>query len=480
MPSFGLATKITVPFVVLFAVLLTLLGWYLTREVFDEVDARIEREERFVLSVAAFPHIPPEANFLRGIRDRARGDNADAAGMEFVVLSDAAPPVTTFDALDTKGPRLAAAIKDSLKNGALFPEALPMDNAGKILVAHANLEGERYLILYTARWPAGNYRGFFLLYPQASIDAAKNRALQRIAWVGGVGLGLAALLGALVAHWISRPIRRLAAYAGRLGKGGLGERLEPDLQALRDEIGELSRAFAGTVEKLRRSQEELVQSERLAVTGKLAASVAHEIRNPLTSMRMIVQTLADRKTNDTATGEAYAMVLSEIARLELAVDELLTFARPRPAQRTPTDLNKLCAETLAFLSRQLKHAGVEAKFEPDAALPADLPLDAHKIRQGLVNLLLNAMQAIVRKGTVTLRTRWDADKKIVRIEVADTGGGIPEAIRATVFDAFVSAKPGGGGLGLAIARQIAEEHNGKITFETSDSGTTFMVELPAA
>ncbi|MCZ7645828.1 MAG: ATP-binding protein [Planctomycetota bacterium] len=276
---------------------------------------------------------------------------------------------------------------------------------------------------------------------------------------------------------------RAGSPAGRdrraAGGGGLGENLAVETSGARDEIGDLARAFGSMVESLRRSQEDLLKAERLAATGRLAASMAHEIRNPLTSLRITVQMLADKGQGDANTQEAYAIVLGEIDRLELAVEEMLTYARPRPPQRAPTDLNKLCADTLAFMRRQLEHSKVEARQEADPDLPKNLPLDANKIRQLLVNLILNALQAIVRGGSVTVRTLWSAEARRVRIEVADTGPGIPEAVRAKAFELFVSTKPGGGGMGLAIAKQVVEEHGGTIDFETSGAGTTFRVELPA-
>jgi signal transduction histidine kinase len=288
-----------------------------------------------------------------------------------------------------------------------------------------------------------------------------------------------------LAHWIAGPVRRLAVAAKRVSAGGLKESVEPVLKETvlgtnphgGDEIADLAQSFSSMLESLRRSQDELIKAERLAVTGKLAASVAHEIRNPLTSLRMTIQMLQQRAGNDKTTQEAYAIVLSEIDRLALAVEELLTFARPRPPQRAPTDLNKLVSDTLSFMERQLAHARVKAQTELDESLPKDFAVDSNKIRQVLVNLILNAQQAIVRDGTITVRTSWDAQKRIATIAVADTGPGVPEEIRTKLFELFVSTKPGGGGLGLAIAKQIAEEHGGAIRFESSPKGTTFFVTL---
>jgi two-component system sensor histidine kinase AtoS len=128
----------------------------------------------------------------------------------------------------------------------------------------------------------------------------------------------------------------------------------------------------------------------------------------------------------------------------------------------------------------LKHAKVSVHVERAPDLPAVIPLDANKIRQLLVNLLLNAMQAIVRNGTIFVRARWDASNAVVRLEVADDGTGIPDEVRDQVFELFVSTKDGGGGLGLAVARQVVQEHGGTIDFESSGKGTTFRIELPVA
>ncbi|MCW8130747.1 MAG: HAMP domain-containing protein [Planctomycetota bacterium] len=482
MRGIGLATKITVPFVLLFGILLVLLGIVLTREIFREIQARVEREQTFVLAVASDPRMPRGEASLRAIKKSSEGGEDDR-GAAMVVFEERSSPMTTLDLQNRSDAALLQDLSTAVQDPSRFP-GLRGENAGaRIESTFYKLAGQNYLVLYITRpgrLPGEPLRDYFLIYPQANIDAIQKRALTRIATFAALGILLAALLGRLVAHWITRPVKRLATAAGRLASGGLNEPFEQGSESARDEIGELARSFGLMVESLRRSQNELVKAERLAATGKLAASVAHEIRNPLTSLRMTVQMLAEKaeKKGDTADREAYQVILGEIDRLALSVEELLTFARPRPAMRAPTDLNKLVSDTVKFLSRQLQHARVSARTELEPALPPDHPLDGNKVRQLLVNLVLNAMQAIVREGTVTIRTRWDAEKKVASLEVADTGHGIPEEIREKVFDPFVSTKPGGGGLGLAIAKQIAEEHEGTIRFETGKTGTTFYVRLP--
>jgi len=483
MRGMGLATKITVPFVLLFAVVLLALSVLLAREIFYEIEARVEREQAFVLAVASDPRMPRGEASLRAIKKTAEGEGAEL-GIELIAFEERSSPMTTLDLQRPEDQVLLKDLAGLTRDAAPHLPGLRGPGAGeKIRSSVLALAGKKYLVLYVTRpGRAINEpsRDYFLLYPQTRIEAVKDRAMWRIAGLGALGILLAGLLGRLVAHWITRPIKRLASSAGRLAAGGLNEPIEHDVEQARDEIGELARAFAAMVESLKRSQDDLVKSERLAATGKLAASVAHEIRNPLTSLRMTVQMLSEKaeKRGETADREAYTVILGEIDRLALSVEELLTFARPRPAQRAPMDLNKLVQDIVKFLGRQLQHARVQARVEADTAMPDQVALDANKVRQLLVNLILNAMQAMVREGMVTIRTHWDAAQGLVSLEVADTGPGIAAEIRDKVFDAFVSTKPGGGGLGLAIAKQIAEEHGGSIRFETGKTGTMFFVDLP--
>ena len=481
----GLATKITLPFVALFAVILLALGVLLAREIFQEVETRVESEQRFLLDFATYTGFAVGEESLREIRDRAANSmpGKPAQRGEFVVLQDEGSPISTFRRDDPNARRTIEALEQAVHNK---PSLNQRDDSIQRDVAELN--GQTWLVLHTfraTRGPAPLRRHFYLLYPYSEMEQAKNRALTRMVTLGAFGLVLASVLGLLIGHWIASPIRRLAAAAKRLSAGGLGEQLDPAL--LRsvpqahgaDEIGELTRSFQHMVESLRSAQTEIVKAERLAATGKLAACVAHEIRNPLTSLRMTVQMLEQRADpNDENTREAYPIVLGEIDRLALAVEELLTFARPHPVRRVPTDVNKLAADTLKFLARQLAHARVLGVLALEPAMPPEITVDPHKIRQLLVNLILNALQAVVRDGEIEIRTEWDAARGHVIFSIRDTGPGIAEEVRERLFELFVSTKPGGGGLGLVIAKQVAEEHGGNITFETSPKGTTFRVVIP--
>ena len=493
--NFQLRTLITLPFVALFAALLLALGWIVARDILADVESRVENEQRFMLGVAASAGWPLGEESLRRIRNRAAfapDDKQPEGSSEFIVLQNGASLLTTLSRDTVSGGALADALIADLK---AHPELEPVGD--DIHLHRVTLVGQDFLMLTKSRAVSGPNtapRRFFLLHPYAEIDQAQSRALRRIVALGSAGLALAAGLGLVLGHWISRPVRQLATVARRVTAAGLANVAASEdgsenaaLERAGGEIGELARAFRAMIDGLRRSQSELVKSERLAATGKLAACVAHEIRNPLTSMRMTMQMLqsspAQVQPSNANTQEAYRIILAEIDRLSLAVEELLTFARPRPPQKEPADLNALAADTLRFLERQLAHAKVRATLDADPSLPRDLLFDSNKLRQLVINLILNAMQAIVRGGEIVVRTRWETTgapepKKIAVLEVQDSGPGVAPEMRDSMFELFASSKAGGGGMGLTVAKQIAEEHGGTIRFESVPGRTVFRVELP--
>lgn len=488
--SFGLATRITLPFVALIALLLLTLGIVLAREMLSEVDSRVDNFQRFVLEIANYKGFALNEGKLRDIRDCAAHSSDPVVFSEFVVIEseDRVPAKENTVIITTLPPndQSSSQTLEALKQSRIDMNLLASNEA--VHRQDMELHGRKWLVLYTSRIPIGRgavRRHVYLLYPYAEIEKARQRALWGIIAFSSLGLLLSTVLGIVIARWISRPVRRLAEVAKLISAGGLDEPLELSILNTgfsmhpSDEIGELTQAFQTMVANLRTSQLELLKAERLAVTGKLAACVAHEIRNPLTSMRMTVELLQQRSREEGAeTREAYKVVLNEIDRLALAVDELLTFAHPRKPQCVPTDLNRLATDTLAFLKRQLTHSRVQAEADLDANLPFNLMLDPNKMKQLLVNLILNAQQAIVREGIIVVRTVWNAAQNQVLLSVRDSGPGIPEEVREKLFELFVTTKTGGGGIGLAIARQIAEEHGGTISFTSSPKNTEFTVTLP--
>lgn len=223
----------------------------------------------------------------------------------------------------------------------------------------------------------------------------------------------------------------------------------------------------------------LIQTERLAAIGRMAAHVTHEVRNPLSSIGLNVEMLRD-EIRDTGP-ESQRLVESiqqELERLESITEEYLRLARLPEPSLTPEDPTGLLRDTAEFVRREMDAAGVELRLDLASQLPA-VAMDEPQLRQALLNLLRNAREAMPDGGVAKLEaTRYDGG---VRIQVHDEGSGIPEQEREHVFDLFYTTKERGTGLGLPLTQQIVVAHGGRIACKARHpQGTTFEIWLPAA
>lgn len=227
-----------------------------------------------------------------------------------------------------------------------------------------------------------------------------------------------------------------------------------------------------------RLQKELVESERLAAIGETAATLAHEIGNPLNSMYMLGQLLQRRiaKAGDVAPAlaEGVDKILAENRRLNALLDEFRSMSRRQVINRTRVDLCALAERVLQMQAPMLRKQKIKWRCEPSGGLPA-VSADEAKLTQVLLNIVKNAAEAMATGGKLTVRIETAAERIVVAIE--DTGGGIPEGI--DVFEPFRTTKESGTGLGLPVARQILAAHQGSLEYRSEVGvGTTFLLTLP--
>jgi len=256
-------------------------------------------------------------------------------------------------------------------------------------------------------------------------------------------------------------VQRAAAIANQLAVAAENARLYEDL---RKSYAELARA-----------QRQLIQQERLAALGELSAVVAHEVRNPLGvifnslgSLRRLVRPVGDAKLLLDIVGE-------EAERLNRIVGDLLDFARPSEPQLRPERLERVVDEAIQTALAQ-NPQGVEVRRETDPRLPK-VPIDARLVRQAVINVAVNALQAMPRGGQLAVRVRLDGGA--VALEVEDTGPGIPEEVRHRIFEPFFTTKASGTGLGLAVVKRIVDGHGGELVVHTRPgAGTLFRIRLP--
>jgi two-component system sensor histidine kinase HydH len=232
-------------------------------------------------------------------------------------------------------------------------------------------------------------------------------------------------------------------------------------------------------------REEAARRERLAALGGMAAILAHEIRNPLGGIKGVAQFLTEKSPSDPSQTEMLQAIVVEATRLERLVNDLLTYARPRPPERCPTDLPATIREVMALVGPAADAAGVKVRLDTADPLPP-VAADPEQMKQLLGNLVLNALQAMPTSGALTVSTRarpralGNADGLAwIEIAVEDTGPGIPEDDLPHIFEPFYTTRAKGTGLGLAICRQIAEAHGGSIRVaRTGPAGTRIEAALP--
>jgi two-component system, NtrC family, sensor histidine kinase HydH len=326
--------------------------------------------------------------------------------------------------------------------------------------------------------------------------AESQRVSQMVGWAM-LALGLAGPVGGLVMGFgVARGLKK-SLYRLSVRVQDVAQRLDRDVASVSiaadGDLNGLDRQLqyiVGRVEevagRLRQQQRELVRAEQLSAVGQLAASVAHEVRNPLTGIKMLVEAaLRPRSpgrggvTPPLLTDEDLRVIHGEVVRLEQTVQHLLTFARLPAPQRAPCDLREVVGQARDLVRARAEQQRVEVRVRvPDR--PVVAAVDRGQISTVLVNLFLNALDAMPGGGRLDVRLEMPTTNE-VRFTVNDSGGGIPAKIAERLFTPFATTKPTGTGLGLSLSKRILEEHGGAITAANRpEGGACFVLTLPAS
>ncbi|OJH41042.1 ATP-binding protein [Cystobacter ferrugineus] len=315
-----------------------------------------------------------------------------------------------------------------------------------------------------------------LVFSRAAEREATLGVLRSFLLLAGLGLAFAVLLGLLVARRITQPVEALTEGARRVGQGALDERVQVETTG---EVGELVKTFNHMTTELRSTTERLVASERVAAWQEVARRLAHEIKNPLTPIRMSIETLlAVQDAKDARFPAIFrqsaGVILEEVDRLRRIVDEFSQFARMPKPQLEPVDLGELARNVLSLYATPPEGIHLHSEVQPGVVARAD----RDQLTQVLVNLVKNAEEAMARGGG-NLHVRVKGTEREALVEVQDSGPGIPPEHRARIFEPYFTTKEGGTGLGLAIAARILQEHGGKLDVGGEPGqGACFTLSLP--
>ncbi len=257
------------------------------------------------------------------------------------------------------------------------------------------------------------------------------------------------------------------------------------LEAIGTALHEEDDTFVGSVilfrdmTEIQRLKQDLARSQRLASLGSLAAGVAHEIRNPLSSIKGFATYFRERYRDNPDDRQTAETMISEVDRLNRVITQLLEFARPMTMKRTPTSIQAVIRHALKMVEGQARGKGVVIETDLPSAIP-EILLDADRMSQVLLNLVLNAIAATDGGGRIRVSLARNDDRTI-RVVITDTGAGIRQEDLPRVFDPYFTTKPSGTGLGLPIVQKIVEAHGGAIRLESeAGKGTTATLLLPSA
>ena len=322
-------------------------------------------------------------------------------------------------------------------------------------------------------------------------DRANSHIVKSLTW-GFLFVAFAAplcglVLGYAMARSIHQSIYQLSVRI-RDAAGRLSSDVPPVVLEEPSDLPDLHRQMQGVVdeiervvERLQQREREVLRAEQLAAVGQVAAGVAHELRNPLTSVKMLVQTGMEGPKPPGLPPEDLTIIEHEIRRMEACIQIFLDFARPPHSERKPTDLLTVVRRALALVEGRARRQKVKCLAElPNG--PLELNIDGNQIQQVLVNLLLNAVDALPQGGTVRLEVRPPShETNAVVVQLQDDGPGLAPEVQKRLFEPFVSTKETGLGLGLSICRRLVEAHGGAIHGANApEGGALFAFTLPAS
>jgi two-component system NtrC family sensor kinase len=329
----------------------------------------------------------------------------------------------------------------------------------------------------------------------------RNRTLALFLVIAGLTVVLLWFSANYLAGRIVGPIRDLVAANSQVAGGDLSVRVQI---SSRDEIGQLSESFnqmtaelqrateeykllnltleqriREKTEELKAAQDQLIQTEKLSSLGKMAAGIAHEINNPLTSILINSHLMSERIKGRSKTKESLQLIIDETSRCSSIVKRLLEFSRQSPPEKKPEDINSLILMLLKLFKNQLLFSRIDLKTSLDKRLPRAV-IDANKIKQVFTNIIVNAIDAMPQGGTLKVTTELSSNHRQAEISFQDNGSGIPKEIVNKVFDPFFTTKGiKGSGLGLAISYGIIQQHDGAIEIiNQKTKGVRVLVRLP--
>jgi signal transduction histidine kinase len=387
------------------------------------------------------------------------------SGADFVLVRKAGAPLTTLDANQEFTP----------PTGGVYDEAAALTLGPRVAAGDKG-----YLCSGLRLLRQGRGETIYILYPEGELDEAIGEARRPVFVLGGAAALASIALALVLGLSLSRRLRELERRTRLIAAGDFSPM---PLPARDDEIRDFARSVNEMAEKLAKFQETVKRTERFRLLGQVSGGLAHQLRNGVTGAKLAVQ-LYLREAGAKTDVAALDVALRQLTLLETNLKRFLDLGRQDAPRRETCSLTNLVGEAIDLLRPQCKHAGIDLRWRPPPE-PFALSGDVGRLEQLILNLLGNAVDAAGPGGWISAEvrnaecgTRNGKTEAVAVLEICDSGPGVAPEVAERLFEPFVTGKPEGVGLGLAVARQAAEAHDGRIGWERRAECTCFRVELP--
>ena len=418
-------------------------------------------------------------------------------------VATGSPDVVYAVVLDKEGNVAASSIRDTQSRRILLQEKEPAPAGTDPLIRQRLIPGSPAETVYDVAVPVmveGYEQRWGMVRLGISLESM-NRQISRtrslIFAFGLMALAVGSLGSVILAQRITKPLQALTRGVAAVGRGDLTQQIS--IQT-RDELGELAHAFnemAAQLAHMRELEERLRRADRLAALGTMAAGIAHDIRNPLTSILIFSQLMSLHHDDPDVRAKFDRVVPRELERVQAVIEDMMELARPTSLHLEPTNMNEVLTQVLELYENQAATLNVKLSRE----LTPDLPFfmaDRKRLHRCFSNIIANGIQAMASGGDLAVRSSLVPAAEfsslqgntsavgapggsVIRVVISDTGRGIPSDRLSRIFDPFYTTKEKGLGLGMAITHRIIEDHKGSIDVQSQVGlGTTFTIHLPVS
>ena len=407
------------------------------------------------------------------------------------------PDVVYAVVLDKEGNIAASSVREAQSSRILLEDKEAVPTGADPLIRRRQIPGSRAETVYDVSVPVmveGSDQRWGMVRLGISLESMQKQIAgtrRLISIFGLMAVLIASVSSILLARRITNPLQALTRGVAAVGHGDLTQRINIETK---DELGELARAFNEMTQQLARVrdlEDRLRRADRLAALGTMAAGIAHDIRNPLTSILIFSQLMSLHYDDSDVREKFNRVVPRELERVQTVIEDMMELARPASVHREPASLNDILSQVLELFESQADPQGIKILREYELDLPFCMA-DRKRLHRCFSNLVSNAFQAMSSGGELTVRTRRipamifsdtglpdPRPEPAIQITIADTGQGISADRLSRIFDPFYTTKEKGLGLGMAIAHRIVEDHRGTIDVQSEVGlGSTFTVCIP--